>query len=259
MRILICLGLFSLFLFLTGCRAKQMNKDSSAWAPLTTKKIYFGHQSVGYNIVDGIRDVTKMGNGAALNIVESRDPAVFASPVFAHSRTGANLDPRLKCRDFEAAIDGGIGNRVDYAFLKFCYVDVTSKTDVKDVFSEYRDMMNRLQAKYPQTTFVAMTVPLTYQKTGIKTWIKSVIGKKDIWEYEDNMRRAEFNELVRKELADTPLFDLASVESNGESVKAGGREFSAMTPEYTDDGGHLNAKGRVVVAESLLSFLANLQ
>jgi hypothetical protein len=36
-------------------------------------------------------------------------------------------------------------------------------------------------------------------KTGIKTWIKKLLGKKYVWEYDDNIQRNRFNDLFRQE------------------------------------------------------------
>ena len=46
---------------------------NSAWKKLSQKKIYFGHQSVGYNIIDGIKDIMKEYPQINLNIVETTD------------------------------------------------------------------------------------------------------------------------------------------------------------------------------------------
>ncbi|MHC4582346.1 MAG: hypothetical protein ACYS14_12895, partial [Planctomycetota bacterium] len=63
------------------------------WARLSGKRIFFGHKSVGYNIIDGIRDVLDERREIKLNVVETRDPAEFGAPVFAHSQVGRNTDP----------------------------------------------------------------------------------------------------------------------------------------------------------------------
>jgi lysophospholipase L1-like esterase len=59
------------------------------------------------------------------------------------------------------------------------------------------------------------------------------------------------------------LFDLALVEATRpdgqrQVVEWKGRAVEAMTPAYTDDGGHLNAEGRRRVASALVTFLAAL-
>jgi hypothetical protein len=124
-------------------------------------------------------------------------------------------------------------------------------------------MIRRLEQKYPKTRFIPITAPLTLQKVGIKTWIKSIIGKGDLWEYEDNKRRGEFNEMLRGEFGNNGLFDLAAIESTHEdgtreSFHVAGKPYFAMSPEYTSDGGHLNARGSNVVEKSLLEYLALL-
>jgi lysophospholipase L1-like esterase len=273
MRIVSWLIFCSVTLLFSGCGGKEMQSDviptaafdavsPAAWNSLSGKKIFFGHQSVGYNIIDGIGEVMPAAKELNLNLVESRDPAVFSVSVFAHARVGANLDPISKCRDFEAIMDRGIGDKADYAFLKFCYADITAKTDLQSVFSEYRDMIRRLEQKYPKTRFISITVPLTYQKAGIKTRIKLLIGKSEIWEYDDNIRRFEYNEMLRKEFG-KDLFDLAFIESmneNGtrESFNVSRKTYFALSPEYAEDGGHLNSRGRNIVAKSLLAYLASL-
>ena len=42
------------------------------WKKLAKKKIYFGHQSVGFNIMDGVQDVLKENPQIELKIVETR-------------------------------------------------------------------------------------------------------------------------------------------------------------------------------------------
>ena len=59
-------------------------------------------------------------------------------------------------------------------------------------------------------------------------------------------------------------FDLALVESTRpdgtrEFFYRKGVSYSALTPAYSDDGGHLNNEGRRHVAERLLVFLCDLR
>jgi hypothetical protein len=66
------------------------------WAKLAGKKIFFGHQSVGYNIVDGIKDIISERDYIKLNIVEKRESAAFDRPVFTHSQVGMNSNHSRK-------------------------------------------------------------------------------------------------------------------------------------------------------------------
>ncbi len=66
------------------------------WAKLAEKKIFFGHQSVGYNIIEGVKDIMRERNYIKLNIVETREPVQFDQPIFAHAEVGRNTNPATK-------------------------------------------------------------------------------------------------------------------------------------------------------------------
>lgn len=231
---------------------------------LSRKKIFFAHQSVGGNIISGIRDVSMKLNVSGIDIVETRGAGAFTKPVFAHARAGANTHPFSKLEDFEKIMASGVGNSADIAFLKFCYVDITDKMDVGKVFAEYVKTMDRLRQRYPKTTFVHVTVPLMTTKGGLKTKIKVLTGKGDLWEYRDNVRRNEFNALLLERYkGKEPVFDLAEAEATTPDGKlttfsAGGKTYLSLYPPYSDDGGHLNTLGREKVAARLLALLADL-
>ncbi|GMT42848.1 MAG: hypothetical protein IEMM0002_1259 [bacterium] len=261
--LLILFGL-NLFLFSWGGAETMENKNPEIkWDKLSEKRIYFGHQSVGFNIVDGINDVLKENPGVKLNVVETTNPESFLNPVFAHSRAGKNTKPETKVDAFVNYIDSGIGKNLDYAFLKFCYVDIREKTDVKEVFEYYKTSFADLKQKYPRTTFVHLTVPLTTVQTGAKAFVKKIIGKSI--GYEDNLKRHQLNALLKNEYkGKEPLFDIAGIESTGsdgkqKSYSKDGGTFHALRSEYTSDGGHLNETGRKLVALQLLKFLSELE
>jgi hypothetical protein len=236
---------------------------ASAWENLSEKKIYFGHQSVGVNILEGIRDLARENPKIRLHIVESEDLSDFGNPVFVHARVGKNTDPISKIDAFQTFIQNRLGNKADIAFFKFCYVDFAPGSDVFKVFESYKDSMATLKKEYPGTKFIHLTIPLTQKQTGPKAWVKRVIGK-PIGGIQDNVVRNRFNELMRKEYEGRePLFDLAGIEStfpDGQkcSFVVDGKTYVSLTPEYTYDGGHLNKLGRKIVAEQLLIFLANM-
>lgn len=236
---------------------------AEAWQKLAQKKIYFGHQSVGYNIIDGIKDVMQQNPQIKLNIVETINPADFDSPLFAHSPVGQNRNPKSKCDVFTAFMNAGIGGKTDFAFLKFCYVDILHGTDVSKVFETYKSTIVTLQSKYPKLILVHLTTPLTTIQTGLKASIKNFLGR-PIGGYDDNVKREQFNALLRKEYSGKePIFDLAGIESTSQdgsrvTFEKDGKAYPALAPAYTNDGGHLNELGRKVVAEQFLIFLANL-
>lgn len=228
------------------------------------KRIFFGHQSVGNNIIGGIEGIIKEHTQIQLNVIEIEKSEDVQAPAFYHFKVGQNLDPISKNNDFSAVLDNGLGQQVDIAFYKYCYIDIREDTKVDDLFSSYSENMKYLTGKYPDVTFVHVTVPLSVVQTGLRAWVKKIIGKK-IGGYEDNIKRNEFNTLMRNEYkGKEPIFDLARIEStypDGRRMtfKKKGEIFFSLVPEYARDGRHLNEKGSKFVAEQLLILLAGLK
>ncbi len=239
------------------------NIAQNVWEKLAEKKIYFGHQSVGYNILDGVRDLMSENPLIKLEIVETHNAADFEGPLFAHSTIGRNAYPQSKIDAFTDVVENGIGEKTDVAFFKFCYLDFHNNTKIEELFEQYKESLSDLQKQFPEVAWVHSTVPLTSQQTGSKAWIKKMLGK-PLRGYENNVKRNRFNEFLRGEYKDKePLFDLANIESafsDGKraSFTKDGTTYYSLVPDYTDDGSHLNEKGRKIVAEQFLLFLVNL-
>lgn len=261
----------ALLLACKGDAMKTNNKTLSSctdvpesdWQHLSQKNIYFGHQSVGFNIVDGIKDIMKENPHIKLNVIETSDPSNVRGPSFAHFPVGENTNPKSKRDAFTSLMNKGSENKVDIAFFKFCYVDIRHETKIPELFEEYESTMSSLRAKHPQTVFVHFTVPLTTIQSGPIALIKQILGR-PVAGYEDNIKREEFNEKLRKRyLGKEPVFDLALIESTNEegnrlSFTHQGKIGYILASEYTNDGGHLNERGRKIVAEQLLIFLSKL-
>jgi hypothetical protein len=235
----------------------------TAWKALSNKKIYFGHQSVGFNIINGLNDLMKEYPQIKLHIVETTDINDFPDGVFAHSRVGNNTDPKSKINDFSRYINQGIGKWADVAALKFCYVDITAESNIVEIFDHYKNSVEKIKNEYPALSIIHFTEPLTTRQTGWKASLKKLIGR-PIGGYADNMKRTEYNELLIREFqGKEPIFDIAKIESthpNGErcSFSVGDKTYYSLAPEYTSDGGHLNELGRKKVAEQLLLLLTSL-
>ena len=202
-------------------------------------RVLFGHQSVGWNIVEGIRAVYSSRSLAGPRFVVGAAP-VSRSGFFAHDGIGSNGAPTTKIRDFAARLRGGAAARVDVAFMKLCYVDITAGTDVKAVFTQYSRTVRALRASFPRLVLLHLTVPLT---TGSPS---------------DNAARGRYNALMRQAYgASGRLVDIAAAESVSPSgarvtVAYRGARYQAMYAGYTSDGGHLNALGSRRVAAALL-------
>lgn len=238
--------------------------NTESWQKLSQRKVFFGHQSVGLNIFEGIEDLMRVNSRIKLNIIESIKPCDFVTPVFSHYPIGMNTNPKSKCDVFSAFMNSGLGDKLDVAFFKFCYVDIGPHTNVQELFDAYRKTMTSMRGKYPRMTFVHVTVPLTSIQTGPKAMLKTILGRPLVG-HEDNIKREEYNTMLRKEYeGKEPVFDLALIESilpdgSRSFVERNGKHYPCLAPQYTNDGGHLNETGRKHVAEQFLIFLAKLQ
>jgi len=235
---------------------KDYKISTQQWEKLCKKRIYFGHKSVGSNIVGGIQHVLEE-KSISLRIVQGNNIKDFAEPGFAHSDNGVNMDPKSKITDFVKTIDRGLGNKVDIAFFKFCYVDIMKSNDIQELFLMYKYEMQKLVKKYPLTKFIHVTVPLT-SGSGLKGFIKKLIGR------DFNPRRNKYNNLLKNEYSKDKILDLAAMESTSEDGKRcfyrqGSEIVYSLVSEYTDDGGHLNERGRNQIAQNFLGFLASIQ
>lgn len=236
-------------------------------AQLSQRSYFFGHQSVGVNVMDGLALVLKDNPNIKLDVALSEDASQLKPGAFLHSRIGKNSEPATKVEAFQRLLDNGMGNRADAAFVKFCYVDAGAgaNASVEDTFANYKRTISELQAKYPQTRFVHFTMPLRTVPEGIKISIKNLLGR-DIPEYQDNAQRGRFNELLRNEYkGKEPIFDIAHLESlaagggKAYTFDYQGKTLEALAPENTYDGGHLSDEGKRWIAEQLLIFLAQLE
>jgi hypothetical protein len=231
---------------------------------LEQRRIFFAHQSVGGNIMDGVAALQHEPGAPRLRVVEVKgEMPVTTSPFLAHARLGQNGDPRSKTEAFIAALEGGLGGSVDVAMQKYCFVDIEAKTDVNQLFGYYRDAMARLHREFPNLTIVHVTTPLVRVQSGPKAAIKRLLGRAPD-HYEDNIARNRYNDLMRREYGSRePVFDLAAIEASRpggspEPFQFNGSDVFELRAEYTTDGGHLNADAQRRVAAEFLTFLARV-
>ncbi len=263
-------------LLTAGCGGTPMTVDldqvenvpQERWDFLAQKKMYFGHQSVGRNIIDGMNGIMDAVPSIELSVVETSSPTDFERPLFAHSGIGKNGDPMAKIDHFRRIMEAGVGEQVDIAFLKLCYVDITKDTDLDSVFRHYVDVMSHLGARYPEVKFLHTTVPLQESPASIKNAIKRLLGRPLIRQ-ENNANRHAYNDMIRAyyggggakdDAKDDDVFDIAKFESthrNGEReyFELRGRQYPSLVPLYSQDGGHLSDVGKQVLGSRLLVFL----
>jgi len=230
---------------------------AARWRALASERIYFGHQSVGRDILAGVEAIQTELPQIGLRIVAGEPAALQGRPGLAHAPIGDNGAPASKVRAFTRQLEAAGADGVDIALMKFCYVDVGIDTDIEAMFADYRQAAARWREAHPHTRFVHCTVPLCAVHTTWKERLKGLLGRGD---GAANRRREAFNQLLRSEYRGRePLFDLAMAEAtlpDGTRVTAGG--VPCLAACYTSDGGHLGTVGRRAAAREFLRVLADL-
>jgi hypothetical protein len=202
-------------------------------------KVYFQHASVGSNICEGLSDLASMSPS---RYTLSRFSGTIDELNDWYELTGGfgdfsegNPGWALKMSDFETHVDiDQIGSHVDVAMMKLCYIDPDAS------FAVYRDTMNRLEKKYPDTWFVWTTMPI--ETTG-------------------SAARDAYNQAVRDYCRNNNkiLFDIADIESHTpEGIHQIDNSGEALFSGYTSDGGHLEVLGRQQMAKALWVLLSYL-
>ena len=215
-------------------------------------RVFLGPQSVGENLMEGIRLLHRRGAVTAPRVLEVGVDLPDQGGFLVHARIGRNEDPLGKIEDFDRLLRAGTAERVEVAMMKLCYIDVTSSTDVDALFTTYRETLRALQQDFPDVAFVHSTVPLTTEAGRLARW-KTRLGGSDRFGQAENVARERLNTLIRQEYGDDLLFDLAAVESTApDGTRAGGRfggqPYLVLHPGYAVDEGHLNDLGATTAA-----------
>jgi hypothetical protein len=232
------------------------------WASIATRTVYFGHQSVGNDVLAGVRswnDELALG----VRVVQTRDRASVAGPALVHFLAGQNGDFASKNAALLRFLDGRASADNPIVLLKYCYVDVHAGTDVRSQFDEYLDTAATIAVDHPDAVLVHTTIPVTSTVEGpLKARAKRFLGRNTL--RAAAVRRHRYNALVRAEFSGRePMFDIALAESTRPDGKRGGfveggEDIETLAPEYTSDGGHLNWVGQRAVAASFLNALAEV-
>lgn len=233
---------------------------TAQWTALGQKRLYFGHQSVGGNIIDGVTTILAERPDIPLRVFQATSVDSSSPAGLYEARIGTNGDPGSKTAAFERTLeDGG----ASVGILKFCFVDVEGARNPDSLFAAYRRDMAALQAREPGLVIVHVTMPLTTTGEGRRDLLKAkLLGRPT--SYDLNLIRNRYNALLRQAyVGKAPVFDLARLESTRPDgsrsyFTRGPDTVYTLAPEWTDDGGHLNAVARRSVAESFLAVLASL-
>ncbi len=164
-------------------RERGMTMDDRLKQDLETvgnMRVYFGHQSVGRNILQGLKDISTDARSSAIKWVSAVEARTISGPLFIESNIGENGKPSTKCDAFRDAMDHDIGgDSLDVAFMKFCYVDIGAETNVEEMFGYYKRTVSDIQREHPEVTVMHMTIPLVTRSAGWKRLVKKIIGRSD--------------------------------------------------------------------------------
>ncbi len=228
---------------------------------LAEARVFFGHQSVGQNVIDGLKDLSVINNVTQLRWLPPEKATETSEGFFADAYVGENHKPHLKCDAFKAVLDSGLGDRVQVAFLKFCYSDIVGETDVDSVFAYYRAAIDSVKSHHPRLQVVHVTVPLIVGSKGWKRALNRILGRLGNSD-SGNMKRAQYNDLLRSTYKTGEIFDLARIQSTDPDGKpVGFRSGQTIWPELyagyaSEDGSHLNAGGGRITARELARTIA---
>lgn len=207
------------------------------------QKWLFTHASVGGNMVDGMNDlhaasptrykliVASVGFNGSLNRANNPPSPTANGTVYECNRGNPGWQAKVTIFDNSVRLGGWQSPAVNVAMDKFCYIDQTANA------TTYLNSMAALEASFPTTVYVYMTMPLMNTADS------------------DNILRNQFNTAVRAYCTSNNrlLFDIADIEAYDPSgvqytFTSGGTTYQKLYNGYTSDGGHLNTTGRQRVA-----------
>jgi len=258
-------------LLLTACKEPSVPQSSAAvpaaqdlsaeqQQKLKTRRIFFGHQSVGGNVMDGLGKLAEAGTPVPLKVEKTLNLDSSQAGVLAHEWIGENEHPKTKLDALDAAVRGSASG-ADVVMFKFCYTDFGKDVDPAQVFAAYRDEVRALRSLRPGLTLVHITTPVPEPEGTIAYMLRKARGKMTLRERIAKINR--YNDLLKQEFGGKePLFDLALLESQGPdgnraTVAEGGQALGVLNPAWSADGSHLNDAGRTAIAKQLLVFLAD--
>lgn len=247
-------------------RADFAAVTADQWRALGSRRLYFGHQSVGTNVTEGIAALLRERPDIPLRLADAAGLDSAAAPGLYHGKVGRNEHPDEKTRDFTAMVDRA---RPGVAMLKYCYVDVELNSSPDSLFAAYQQAVAALRQRHEGLTIVHLTMPLTTieSRAGRKAWLMAKIRGRPTEAEEKrglNVIRNRYNALLRQAyVGKEPVFDIARVESTRPD---GSRSFFTngsdtvyvMAAENTSDGSHLNDAGKRAAAQEMLALLAGL-
>lgn len=227
------------------------NISTECVTTINTHRILFAHMSVGNDIISGLSAESRtLKKQVVIKKIEAKSSSDIPSGGICHIEIGANTQPLQKLSNFrEFLFTNNNGRAFDLIGIKFCYVDITNKTDIHALLKEYNAILKVIKERYPHIRFIHFTVPLTTHYSSLKNRMKHfILGD------QDNINRTTYNDLLCETYKNEAIIDIAAIESSypdGSRMEHSylqARHYS-LIPAYTTDGGHLNDLGKKRMAE----------
>jgi hypothetical protein len=223
----------------------------SAISAARAKKLLFYHQSTGgYIDQDGLECIA--GNRGGWDGFPA-ECATYAQNPAQYARTNWDTpfwptplaDAPAKMDQFLSLMTPRVFSTYDVIGMKFCYVDGWNQD-----FENYRSHMEALEAAHPNKTFIWATSAL---------WHDPGTSCDPSNPFNSCAAIADFNTQVRAyaKAHNKPLYDIASIESNGGTCTVAG--YEGMCAEYyADSGGHPTKPGSLRLAKGLWWLMARI-
>ena len=207
-------------------------------------KWYFAHASVGGNLMSGVAGLNAASSTLypIQSAADDATPPVTTVPGRVYEDNRGNPGWQAKVDQFSSSVSNGWRfPSINIAVNKLCYIDENAN------LAYYLEAMTNLEAAFPETAFVYMTIPLTTD-TDNANYLRNV--------FNDSLR-----DWVRAN--NRVLYDIADIEAHDTSGAAcmftyNDRLCQRLYDGYTDDGGHLNTIGCQLAAKGFYAVAAGL-
>jgi hypothetical protein len=216
---------------------------------VTNFKWFFSHASVGQNMMDGLDDLHATNSTFYQIHRNNQYPGDYPpSPTYpgnVYEVQRGNPGWQQKITAFSVYVTNGWrSTSVDIVMDKMCYVDQDANVTI------YLSMMTNLEALFPETRFVFLTMPITTHDA------------------QDGFKRYTYNQAVRSFCSTNSktLYDIADIESydtNGTqySTSWSGTNVPNLYSGFTTDNCHPNqpdgrqqiARGFYALADAILN------
>lgn len=241
----------------------EVNSSINSIKLFQNTNVYFGHKSVGKNVIEGIKEIAQANSISNLSILKLDEDEKLTQNYFVHSSIGKNGDPISKIEEFRKNIELLINENLKVAMMKFCFADFDINSDINGIFQRYVTEIDSIKNDYPDLFIIHFTVPLKAEKSflgKLKAFAKGESNKN----FYDNLARNKYNDLIYSNFSADNIFDIAKIESTypdgeREIKNLKGNQCYFMINEYSRDGSHLNEIGQKLVAKELINHIAKIK